>query len=67
MATKKVKHAGKFGVRYGLRQRRRYIKIQEKKPKECPFCHKKGIKRIAAGIWYCPKCGRKWVGNAYTL
>ena len=67
MTTKKIKHAGKFGTRYGLRQKRRYNEIIDKKPKVCPFCHSKGLKRIAAGIWYCPKCKRKFVGNAYNI
>ena len=67
MATKKVRHAGKYGERYGLRQRRRYNEIIDKKPKVCPYCGKKALKRVAVGIWECKKCGKKFVGNAYNI
>ena len=66
--TKKVGSAGRFGPRYGLKIRRRILKIEQKQRKkhECPSCSKKALKRIACGIWQCKKCGAKFAGGAYT-
>ncbi len=65
--TKKVKSAGRFGARYGLKLRKKLIEVENKQKKkhECPSCKKKGLKRIASGIWECPKCGNKFAGKAY--
>ncbi|MEK6820649.1 MAG: 50S ribosomal protein L37ae [Nanoarchaeota archaeon] len=67
--TKKVKSAGRFGAGYGLRVRKRLIKIEEKQRKKqiCPFCKKSGVKRIASGIWHCKKCGKKFTSSAYYI
>jgi large subunit ribosomal protein L37Ae len=66
--TKKVKAAGRFGAGYGLRVRTRLKKIEliQRKRQVCPFCKKTTIKKIAAGIWYCKSCKRKFASNAYT-
>ena len=64
---KKIGSAGRFGARYGLRQRKRILaveKIQRQKQK-CPFCNKSAVKRIAAGIWHCTACKVKFAGKAY--
>jgi large subunit ribosomal protein L37Ae len=66
MPTKKVKYAGKFGPRYGYRQRVRYNKVKERwyTNRECPYC-KGRLKRIAAGIYQCTKCEKKFAGGAH--
>ncbi len=65
--TKKVGSAGKFGPRYGMRLRRKWVEIDRKQRQvhQCMVCGKKGVKRIASGIWGCRKCGAKFAGGAY--
>ncbi len=65
--TKKVGSAGKFGVRYGMRLRRKWLEVDRKQrlKHECPVCHKHGVKRVASGIWHCRKCNTKFTGGAY--
>lgn len=67
MTTKKVKSAGRFGVRYGRTIRQRIVNIEQKQKAkhQCPYCSKWGIKRLAAGIWECKKCNNKFTGKAY--
>lgn len=68
--TKKVKSAGRFGVRYGLRVKARLIQVESKQRKKqiCPFCNKPGLKRLASsGIWQCKKCGKKFASNVYHM
>jgi len=65
--TKKVGSTGKFGARYGLHIRRKIIKVESKKSKVCPYCGKKQVRRVAAGIWECKKCKSKFTGGAYSL
>ena len=69
--TKKVKSAGRFGARYGKRIRDRLIKIESKQriKQICPYCGKKGVKRISKGIWQCirPKCSKKFASDTYYL
>jgi len=65
--SKKVGSAGRFGVRYG-RKLRKKINDVEKKQKikhECLKCHKKVVKRLAVGIWQCGNCSNKFAGKAY--
>lgn len=66
---KKVKSAGRFGARYGKRVRSKLIKVEQKQriKQICPFCEKKGVKRLSKGIWYCKKCGKKFASNTYSL
>ncbi len=66
--TKKVKHAGRFGARYGRGVRSRIIKIEAKQRQlhECPKCGFKRVKRISTGIYQCKKCGFKFAGGAFT-
>ena len=64
--TKKVGMTGKFGSRYGLNIRRRILEVVKKKTKECPYCGRKQLKRVAAGIWECKKCNSKFSGGTYT-
>ncbi len=65
--TKKVGSTGRYGVRYGLKLRKKTLEVESKQKKKhiCPFCKKTGVKRIAAGIWECNKCMNKFTGKAY--
>lgn len=71
MATKlkKAKSAGRFGARYGKKIRDKLVKVEVKQriKQTCPFCEKKGVKRISNGIWNCTKCGKKFASNTYYL
>lgn len=68
MATKKVGSTGKFSTRYGLKTRRRVLAVEStmKAPHACPGCARPALKRGAAGIWNCNKCGKKFAGGAYS-
>jgi len=65
--TKKVKSTGRFGSRYGVGIRKRVVKVEEKQNRKviCPFCKFKKIKRQAAGLFECRKCGAQFTGGAY--
>ena len=61
--TKKV-----GGARYG-RKAKRSVKIIEENMKKnhvCPKCDRPYVKRQAAGIWKCTKCGAVFTGGAYV-
>ena len=66
--TKKVKAAGRFGVRYGRRVRTKIAEIEnvQRKKQDCIFCNGKA-KRLSKGIWECSKCGKKFAGHTYFL
>jgi len=65
---KKVGLTGRFGARYGRRVKIALKKIEEKQKQlyVCPSCKRKSLRRIAAGIWKCKRCGAKFAGGAYT-
>jgi len=67
--TKKSKASGRFGARYGKKVRARISKVEtlQRKKQECPYCKKKGVKRLSKGIWYCPKCDKKFASDTYYL
>jgi large subunit ribosomal protein L37Ae len=69
--TKKVKSAGRFGVRYGRVVKSRLIEIElkQRKRQKCPYCGKLTARRISKGVWKCrnKKCGKKFVSNTYYL
>ena len=66
---KKTKSAGRFGARYGKRVRSKLIKVEQKQrvKQTCPFCEKKGVRRLSKGIWHCKKCGKKFASDTYHL
>jgi large subunit ribosomal protein L37Ae len=65
--TKKVGSAGKFGTRYGMRLRKRWLEVDKKQKAlyECPTCKRPSVKRESFGIWVCKKCNTKFTGGAY--
>ncbi|OGJ12607.1 50S ribosomal protein L37ae [Candidatus Pacearchaeota archaeon RBG_16_35_8] len=67
--TKKARAAGRFGARYGKRAKSKLSEIESKqrKKQKCPFCGKKGTKRMSTGIWKCSKCDKKFASDAYYL
>ncbi len=66
--TKKVGSTGRFGARYGAKLRRRVLDIEKKRhePHRCPSCATRALKRKAAGLWTCNKCGLLFAGGAYV-
>jgi len=67
--TQKVKSSGRFGARYGklVRTLSSSIESKQRKRQKCPHCKKSGVKRLASGIWKCPKCEAKFASAAYYL
>lgn len=63
-----MKSVKRFGVRYGRTVKHKLAKIERQYNKEskCPYCKYVGIRRIAAGIWHCTKCGVKFTAKAYN-
>jgi large subunit ribosomal protein L37Ae len=66
--TKKVKSAGRFGVRYGRKVRIQIAEIEavQRKKQSCIFCD--GVAdRTSKGLWKCKKCNKKFAHNAFVL
>ncbi|MBU5557981.1 MAG: 50S ribosomal protein L37ae [Candidatus Aenigmatarchaeota archaeon] len=59
---------GRFGPRYGTRTKKIVAAIEavQKGKLNCPYCERSALRRVAAGIWTCRKCGVKFAGGAYT-
>jgi large subunit ribosomal protein L37Ae len=68
MSTKKVKSAGKFGARYGLSIKRRWLKVdvEQKKKHLCPECGFPKVKRLSRGKFKCLKCKSIFAGGAFV-
>ena len=66
---KHVKGVKRLGSRYGLGVKKKLGKVEalKKSTKECPYCNYPALERLAAGIWYCKKCKKKFTGKAYTV
>jgi len=66
---KKIKASGRLGARYGKKVRSSLDAIEKKqrKKQKCPFCSRKGVKRISKGVWSCKKCGKKFASHVYYL
>jgi len=70
MAQVKRKTSTKrFGTRYGRSLKDKLAPIEEasRRTYKCPYCSKLGVRRQAAGIWFCKKCNAKFASKAYTL
>ncbi|MEK6914186.1 MAG: 50S ribosomal protein L37ae [Nanoarchaeota archaeon] len=68
MRTKKIKSAGRFGSKHGVRVRRKITEIEstQRKKQNCIFCN--GIaKRISKGLWECKRCEKKFSGHTYFI
>jgi len=65
--TKKVGSMGRYGPRVGRKTRKRALTIENLKRsmKVCPYCGKKGVKRKAAGIWFCKNCDTVFSGGTH--
>lgn len=59
----------RFGSRYGKRNKELFIKVEkiQRQKKQCPYCNKIAVKRVAVGIWQCRKCNVKFTGKAYDI
>lgn len=59
----------RYGPRYGSRLKHKVAEIENlyKKPRKCPYCKYKAVKRLSVGIWNCKKCNSKFAGKAYTF
>ena len=68
-AKKDTGSAKRFGPRYGRLARIKVARVEEqyKGKVKCPYCNKEGVKRKAAGIWFCKKCSSKFTGKAYAV
>lgn len=64
---KKVGTAGRFGSRYGKKDRAKIAAIEkiQKQKHICPKCNMPYVKRLSSGIYLCGKCGTKFAGGAY--
>ena len=65
----KSKVSGRFGSRYGKGIREAFLEADKKAKAKyiCPFCSRKSVKRLAAGIWQCKKCAKKMASGAYEF
>jgi len=65
---RKSRSAGRFGTRYGTKNRKLVADIEEKMHAEytCSKCGAKKITRIGTGIWQCSKCDHTFAGGSYV-
>jgi large subunit ribosomal protein L37Ae len=67
--AKHSKAVGRYGTRYGRRNRNKValIEVDQKKKHKCPKCGYAKVKRLSAGIWQCSNCKAKFTSRAYTV
>jgi large subunit ribosomal protein L37Ae len=65
---RKTRSAGRFGTRYGVKNRKLVADIEEKMHADyaCSKCGALKMKRIATGIWKCTKCEVTFTGGSYV-
>ena len=68
-SMKHYKAVGRYGTRYGRRNREKValIEVEHKKKHKCPHCNYPKVSRISTGIWHCEKCNKKFTSRAYTV
>jgi len=68
-SMKHYKAVGRYGTRYGRRNREKValIEVEQKKKHKCPKCTFPRVTRISVGIWQCEKCKAKFTSRAYTV
>ncbi len=64
----KTRSAGRFGVRYGRKNRKLVADIEERMRQgyKCPKCGNITIRRTGTGIWNCKKCDYTFAGGTYV-
>ncbi len=64
----KTRSAGRFGVRYGRKNRKLVADIEERMRQgyKCPQCGIIAIRRTDTGIWNCKKCDYTFAGGTYV-
>lgn len=72
MAAESMKHykaVGRYGTRYGRRNREKValLEVEQKKSHKCPKCGYVKVNRVSSGIWQCDKCNNKFTSRAYTV
>jgi large subunit ribosomal protein L37Ae len=67
MTRKKHTYGLRLRTRGGAAIQKRWTRImlQMDQKHKCPNCASPTVKREAAGIWNCSKCGFKFAGGAY--
>ncbi|HLB70445.1 MAG: 50S ribosomal protein L37ae [Candidatus Methanoperedens sp.] len=65
---RKSRSAGRFGVRYGVKNRKLVADIEEKMHADyaCSKCGAIKVKRKGTGIWQCTKCKVAFAGGSYV-
>jgi len=68
-SIKHYKAIGRYGTRYGRRNREKValIEVEQKKSHKCPKCNYDKVKRLSVGIWQCSKCNAKFTSRAYGV
>ena len=65
---RKTRSAGRFGVRYGMKNRKLVANIEGRMRQgyKCPKCGMITIHRTDSGIWSCRKCTYTFSGGTYV-
>ncbi len=66
---KHVKAVGRYGTRYGRRNRQKValLEVEQRKKHKCPYCAYDKVSRKSTGIWTCDKCKITFTSRAYTV